>query len=133
MFDFFLFLLLLACFKASISESQAQWNLFISVFTYIDTSAVQYFFHWDGAMFILFFFYIEKYKLRTRKRKLSCWDYFLHFVILLVLKVYFPLVKQKWMINCTHRNQSSRWNVRTVMSNCIYCYYYYYYYYYYFA
>ena len=45
MLIFWCFLLLLACFKASILESEALQNLFISAFENIDTSVVQYFFH----------------------------------------------------------------------------------------
>ena len=49
-------------------------------------------------MFVIAFVYIEKYKLQTEKRKLNYRDYFLHFVILLVLKVYIFLVMQKLKI-----------------------------------
>ena len=49
-------------------------------------------------MFVIAFVYIEKYKLQTEKRKLNYRDYFLHFVILLILKVYIFLVMQKLKI-----------------------------------
>lgn len=105
MFDFFLFLLLLACFVKPI-------HFCLNIYWYVCSPVLL---PLRRCNVCFGFFYIEKYKLRTRKRKLSCWDYFLHFVILLVLKVYFPLVRQKLVINCTPCNQLNRWNFRTVI------------------
>ena len=70
------------------------------------------------TMFVFVFVYIKKYRLQTEKCKLNYCDYFLHFVILLVLKVYISLVMQKIMINCTPRNQWYRWNFPVVMIKC---------------
>ena len=108
MLIFWCFLLLIACFNASISESEALQNLFISVHLRI-LIRLEYStnFQFDGNICFVFA-YIKKHKLQVRNSKLNYRDYFAYFVILLVLKVYFPLVTQKSMINCTPHNQSDR-------------------------
>ena len=111
---FFVFLLLLACFKASVSESEALQNLFISAFENIDTSTVQYFFHLDGNICICFCLH-KKVQIADRETQIKLpWLFFAFCNSAGPQSVYF-LSNAKIMISCTPRNQSYRWNFIAVM------------------